>query len=130
MTKFNVGDKVRVTGDSMNWWHEAAGETHTITGLVDGESVGYPSKTGYHLDGDPEWDVAEEDLEAVESTPVRIWSQFADELVRAAKALDELSFPEGELEFNLDRVNVTLYGQPSGYALVHDEGVWYIEVTE
>ena len=125
MTKFNVGDKVRVTGDSMGWQHGIMDGVHEITGLVDGFSSGYPSATGYAIEG---WDVAEEDLEAVESTPVRIWSQFADELVRAAKALDGLSFPEGELEFNLDRVNVTLYGQPSGYALVRDEGVWYIEV--
>lgn len=123
MTKFNVGDKVRVTGDSMDWKHEAAG-VHTIVALID--SHFYPSATGYALDDG--WDVAEEDLEAVESTPVRIWAQFANELVLALKELDKLSFPEGELEFNLDRVNVTLYGQPTDWALVRDEGTWYIEV--
>ena len=136
MAKFKVGDQVRVTGDSMGWHHEAKGEISTIVEVLDGLSGGYPSAVGYHLDS--EWEVAEEDLEPaekdlklVETPGVQIWSQYVDELAQACKALENVAFPKGELTFEFPaRINVTLYGEPSGYALVRQDGAWYIEVGE
>lgn len=70
MSKFKVGDKVRVTGDTREWDHAAdVGSEWRILYVIDGDGAGYPSPVGYCVDRPDTfqtWDVAEEDLELVE----------------------------------------------------------------
>lgn len=72
MSKFNVGDRVRVTGDSQMWGHRASTQSiwTVVTVIENGTFYSLPTNVGADVKNDigDVWEVAEEDLELIESS--------------------------------------------------------------
>lgn len=71
-------------------------------------------------------------------TKVSVWSTHVADIARALKVVEKFTNdlnenqPEhSELEFMAPtRVEIQMYGDPTNFALVQEDGAWYLEVGD
>lgn len=89
MSKFEKGQTVRVTGDTMEWKHGAAVGGVWVVRDVYGNATdsGYPTNDGIYVENEKgnAWDIADEDLELVTSVAI---GSHAKALISVKAVLD------------------------------------------